>query len=451
MKSTIIVCSLSFFSCLSYGQKSKKAPTIKVKEDVATIYYAKGKKSGQGPYIKNTKVGYWKHWHNNGKLASEGYYSVYDEKCGEWTFWTEDGTKMSSGTFEDCTHFEERLDSVDIKTLGKIINEGLVDLQFGRRRYTASRETKKGFWTYYRSDSIKEEEGTYDEKGKKTGIWTTWNKEGIKVSENRYENNKLNGTTVNWYHKYSGVKYSEGNYVDGDVSGAWTFYFAINEAKKEEGNYQEGKKTGEWTYWYTSGQKLATTHYESNEDGRIERYINCYDSLGNQIATEGNGRMLFLNDIGKLKMTGAIVDGVKDKTWELYTIEGKISAYDIYDKGEFVSGTSYDNDGKEYKYTVLEERSEPYGGTKAFYQWVGSNLKYPKDAINVGIEGKVYVQFIVDKDGSLTNIECVRGPGFGLNKESERIIKLAPKWKPAKQRGQLVKQRMILPINFRLN
>ncbi len=101
-------------------------------------------------------------------------------------------------------------------------------------------------------------------------------------------------------------------------------------------------------------------------------------------------------------------------------------------------------------FTIVEDQPLPIGGMSAFYQFVQKKLKYPAQARRMGIEGKVYVQFVVDKDGRLTEVQAVKGIGAGCDEEAVRVIKQAPKWKPGKQRGRSVKVRMILPITFRL-
>lgn len=101
-------------------------------------------------------------------------------------------------------------------------------------------------------------------------------------------------------------------------------------------------------------------------------------------------------------------------------------------------------------FTIVEDQPTPDGGMAAFYQYVQKNLKYPAQARRMGIEGKVFVQFVVDKDGSLTEVKAVKGIGAGCDEEAENVIKSAPKWKPGKQRGRAVKVRMILPITFKL-
>lgn len=101
-------------------------------------------------------------------------------------------------------------------------------------------------------------------------------------------------------------------------------------------------------------------------------------------------------------------------------------------------------------FQIVEEPATPPGGYAAFYKFVADKLKYPAQARRMGIEGKVYVQFVVDTDGSLTDVKAVKGIGAGCDEEAVRVIKSAPKWSPPKQRGKPVKQRIILPITFKL-
>ncbi|UII21782.1 energy transducer TonB [Fulvivirga ligni] len=101
-------------------------------------------------------------------------------------------------------------------------------------------------------------------------------------------------------------------------------------------------------------------------------------------------------------------------------------------------------------FQIVEDPAMPPGGYPAFYKFVGDKLKYPAQARRMGIEGKVFVQFVVDKDGSLTDVKAVKGIGAGCDEEAVRVIKTAPKWSPPKQRGKPVKQRIILPITFKL-
>lgn len=101
-------------------------------------------------------------------------------------------------------------------------------------------------------------------------------------------------------------------------------------------------------------------------------------------------------------------------------------------------------------FTIVEEQPTPNGGMGAFYQFVKKNLKYPSQARRMGIEGKVFVQFVVDKDGTITDVQAIKGIGAGCDEEAIRVLKNHPKWKPGKQRGRPVRVRMVIPITFKL-
>lgn len=101
-------------------------------------------------------------------------------------------------------------------------------------------------------------------------------------------------------------------------------------------------------------------------------------------------------------------------------------------------------------FTIVEQQPEYPGGMAAFYQFIQKKLKYPSQARRMGIEGKVFVQFVVDKKGNITEVMAVKGIGAGCDEEAIRVIRTSPKWKAGKQRGKAVKVRMILPITFKL-
>ena len=101
-------------------------------------------------------------------------------------------------------------------------------------------------------------------------------------------------------------------------------------------------------------------------------------------------------------------------------------------------------------FTIVEDQPTYPGGIGAFYKYVATNLRYPAQARRMGIAGKVFVQFVVEKDGRLTDVQILKGIGAGCDEEALRVIKKSKAWKPGRQRGRPVKVRMIIPINFRL-
>lgn len=101
-------------------------------------------------------------------------------------------------------------------------------------------------------------------------------------------------------------------------------------------------------------------------------------------------------------------------------------------------------------FVVVEEMPQFPGGQEALMKYLSENIHYPKEAQEKGIEGRVICSFIVGKDGSITDVEVVRGVDPSLDEEAIRIIKSMPKWEPGRQRGKVVDVRFTLPIIFRL-
>jgi protein TonB len=106
------------------------------------------------------------------------------------------------------------------------------------------------------------------------------------------------------------------------------------------------------------------------------------------------------------------------------------------------------NDVKEF--TELEVMPQPVGGEGAWGKFLQKNLRYPAMAQEAGASAKVYMSFIIEKDGHLSEITVLRKMGYGFDEEATRVLKLAPAWKPGIQNGQPVRVRYTIPINFQL-
>lgn len=100
-------------------------------------------------------------------------------------------------------------------------------------------------------------------------------------------------------------------------------------------------------------------------------------------------------------------------------------------------------------FIIVEESAAPVGGVSAFNEFIARNVAYPAQARRMDVQGKVFVEFIVERDGTLTNIKVIKGIGAGCDEEAVRVVGIAPKWIPGKQRGKPVRQKMILPIAFK--
>ncbi|MDQ1087649.1 M56 family metallopeptidase [Siphonobacter sp. SORGH_AS_1065] len=103
---------------------------------------------------------------------------------------------------------------------------------------------------------------------------------------------------------------------------------------------------------------------------------------------------------------------------------------------------------KEEVFTVVEKQAQFPGGDSEMYRYLSQHVKYPAAAQRANVEGKVFTSFIVEKDGSITDVEIMKGIGFGCDEEVLRIMKDMPKWKPGYHSGHAVRSRFNLPITF---
>jgi TonB family protein len=117
-------------------------------------------------------------------------------------------------------------------------------------------------------------------------------------------------------------------------------------------------------------------------------------------------------------------------------------------KKEFVQPKSLESN--EEIFFVVEEMPEYPGGEMALRQYMATAVKYPDDAVKKGIQGKVYVTFVVSKDGTIADAKIARGVDPSLDAEALRVVNNLPKWKPGKQKGQSVNVSYTVPINFKL-
>ena len=101
-------------------------------------------------------------------------------------------------------------------------------------------------------------------------------------------------------------------------------------------------------------------------------------------------------------------------------------------------------------YTVVDEVATPEGGITAYYAYISNHLKYPAQARRTGVEGKVFLEFVIQKDGSVTDVTVREGIGAGCDSAAVEVITRAPKWTPAKNDGEIVAMKMVLPIIFKL-
>jgi protein TonB len=149
-----------------------------------------------------------------------------------------------------------------------------------------------------------------------------------------------------------------------------------------------------------------------------------------------------MEKIAEAKIGTINQEGTKDEGVVMPPVESKSVA-------EVVAPKVVEED-YEKVFTKVENPAEFPGGTGEWARYLQKNLRYPDGAIDNGTQGVVRVQFIVDKEGNISEVQSLNDPGDGLAEEAVRIIKKGPKWKPAEQNGRKVIYRHIQAVTFRL-
>ena len=116
-----------------------------------------------------------------------------------------------------------------------------------------------------------------------------------------------------------------------------------------------------------------------------------------------------------------------------------------------VSETEEPESSEEEIFTVVEVQPQFPGDEDSLYNFIYSNLRYPQSAMLYQLEGRVFITFVVEKDGSITNVRILRDIGGGCGQEAKRVVEMMPKWIPGKQNGKTVRVQYNLPITFKLN
>ena len=205
--------------------------------------------------------------------------------------------------------------------------------------------------------------------------------------------------------------------------------------------------------WYGNGQiRTIIERPVMKIDGTGEPLLlGAWDQTGEQSVKEGNGRWQSVsatNDGKSLLEEGNVLAGQKDGTWEGKWADGVVHYRELYDHGVFKEGLSIDN-GVEtvYKEPIIQPKFK--GGVKELYKFLGQNIMYPPEAARKGIQGRVFLSFVVCEDGSLCDYKVEKSAGFGLDNEAMRVVKkMDGKWEPGKLRGKNVRVKYNLPINF---
>jgi TonB family protein len=155
------------------------------------------------------------------------------------------------------------------------------------------------------------------------------------------------------------------------------------------------------------------------------------------------------------KLKASQIDPSMISTMEVYKDQkdkrGNLRSFVIIEYNEQANVVADRAQSGDHIFTIVEQTALPAGGMDGLISFLQQNLLYPKEAREQGLEGTVFVQFVVNTDGSLSDFTTIKGVSPVLDAEAIRVAKTFPSWTPGKQNGIAVRQRFVLPINFRLN
>lgn len=225
--------------------------------------------------------------------------------------------------------------------------------------------------------------------------------------------------------------------------GACTEYYPDG-LKKSEENYQNDELRGRYIGYYANGRKYISGYIQPTGTFIIQE---CYDKEGNVLATDGNGELIDYNeDRTEIIGRGTILNGIKDGSWKYYE-KGKVLTTQYFKNGEYVAAPTAN------PYPTPDQSAEfTKGGTNAFSQFVADRIYISDEVKRNKVRGRIYVSFVVEKDGSISNIKVIRGLGYGLNEKVIKAVEGSSKlWKPAKLHGEPIASLYTLPISLEYN
>lgn len=268
----------------------------------------------------------------------------------------------------------------------------------------------------------------------------------IRVVEEYYSNKDL--YAFKDYYKSKVLK-TIGFTTDKDIlklKGQLVNYYE-NGNRKSTVNYLENKKTGKEFNWYENGTLKAELEYiPTKNEGDLNFKVNNYwtEEKEHKVIS-GSGDLYYKDEY--TEESGKVKNGLPDGIWKGKNLKGKYSFTENYENGKFVSGISVDSLNIEHSYNVIKKSPEPKNGMKSFYSYVSKSLYIPAEARS-NVSGKIYLTFVIDEDGNLTEPKVIKGVGYGIDEKAIRVIKNAKKWNPGTKRGIPTSARYSLPITI---
>lgn len=281
---------------------------------------------------------------------------------------------------------------------------------------------------------------------------STWNEttsenyKYYRIIKDYYSDKEL--YVINDYYK-TGVLQMEGtSKTKDDISkeGEFIFYYE-NGNKKAVTNYIKSLPNGKCSEWYENGNKKLEGEYIENEKtffGEL-KVLQYWNSKQIQTVVDGNGDYEEISEF--FFASGKIKEGFKEGHWEGYDKKMGYTFNENYEDKKLISGVSIDSSKVSRNYKILEIKPVPKKGYEDFYKYVGKKFKIPN--MPKGAGGKIYLKFIVDKEGQIIEPKIIKGIGYGADEEAIRVVSTYKNFAPGEIRGIKVRCTFSLPISIR--
>ncbi|HEY0897246.1 MAG TPA: TonB family protein [Sphingobacteriaceae bacterium] len=231
--------------------------------------------------------------------------------------------------------------------------------------------------------------------------------------------------------------------LDGQAAG-----FYDNGKRMSMLTYKNGKPSGTGYYYHPNSRIAKIIEFGDNSAAKV---IAVYDTAGVQTVVDGNGYAKEFDENSGVEEEGQYVDGQKNGTWKGRATRANYRFEENYQAGKLTEGFSTTSEGTRYRYDELSQLPVYPLGAKGFGTFLGRNIKYPPEARDQRVTGKVVLQLTVKEDGSLEDVIVAVPVHPSLDAEARRVLRLSPDWKPGTERGIPLPFTIRMPIYFQLS
>jgi len=243
----------------------------------------------------------------------------------------------------------------------------------------------------------------------------------------------------------------ETKFIEVQTSDGFQKFYHKNGNIASEGKTKNGRAIGLWRHWYKDGkimdERLIPERVPLAKVDKHYTIKNFWNKEGVQTVIDGNGTFELKKD--SVTNKGFYKNGKRHGKFSGF-INNKKYYEEYYNNGKLISGVSWGENNKKFKYKEVFSNPRYKKGQESIKNLLAKNFDIPKYAYEKKIEGRILISFRVKKDGEIDNIKVAKSLCNPCDDEAIRVVKMMKKWKPAKYRGQHINIRYTLPISYKL-